>query len=120
MAHLVTVGGAFEAKVLVARLGTEGVVCELRGGVDGPYPMGLVHVYVEEHLLDTARELLQVEPLAVDEGDEILARALPKPGGTWVLVAIVVGLLALTGATIARVMSGNEPKPVPVEQPSEP
>ncbi|HEX9259427.1 MAG TPA: hypothetical protein VF855_07805 [Acidimicrobiales bacterium] len=120
MAHLVTVGGAFEAKVLAARLGTEGVVCELRGGVDGPYPMGSVHVYVEEHMLDAARELLEVEPLGVDDEDELLARALRRPGGSWVLVGIVVALLALTGAAIARVVKAAEPRPIPAEQPARP
>ena len=48
MVRLATVQSGFEAKVLAARLGAEGIVWELRGGVDGPYPMGPVTVLVDE------------------------------------------------------------------------
>jgi hypothetical protein len=58
MVRLLTTSGSFEAKVIAARLGAEGVVWELRGGHDGPYPMGPVHVYVHERDLQTAREML--------------------------------------------------------------
>jgi hypothetical protein len=115
MVKLTTLASSFEAKVLAARLGTEGVVCELRGGVDGPYPMGLVHVYVEEPMLATAVQLLDVEPLEVDEADEVLARALGKPASPWLAIAILVALLALAGASIARVISGAEDRHSPVE-----
>jgi|GEM_PF-749190 len=118
MVRLTTVTSAFEAKVLAARLGTEGVVCELRGGVDGPYPIGNVHVYVEEPMLDTARDLLDdVEELEADAGDELLARALPRPGNAWLLVGVLVALLALAGLSIARVVAGDTPEPPPQEQP---
>ena len=36
----------FEAKLLAALLGAEGVVWELRGDVDGPYPVGGIEVLV--------------------------------------------------------------------------
>ena len=58
MKHLVTLRDGFEAKVLAARLGSEGVLVELRGSIDGPYPLGLIHVYVEEDGLETARTVL--------------------------------------------------------------
>ena len=58
MVHLVTVRSTFEARVVAARLGAEGVVTQLRGAVDGPYPFGDVMVEVREDDLDTARELL--------------------------------------------------------------
>jgi hypothetical protein len=120
MVRLTTVASAFEAKVLAARLGSEGVVCELRGGVDGPYPFGLVHVYVEEPMLDEARFLLvDVEPLPVDEADELLARALPMRNpatSLWWLVAVLLALLALAGASMARVIGGSDHR-TPVEAP---
>jgi len=57
MVHLVSVDSPFEAKVLAARLGAEGIVWELRGAT-GIYPVGRSHVYVDEADLDVARELL--------------------------------------------------------------
>ena len=66
MVRLVTVSGPFEAKLLAARLGAEGMIWELRGGVDGPYPIGPVDVYVEADRLADARELITGEP-ATDE-----------------------------------------------------
>src|SRR5262245_10182899 len=58
MVRLLTTLDQFEARVLAARLGAEGVLWELRGGHDGPYPMGPVHVFVEASDLERARELL--------------------------------------------------------------
>jgi hypothetical protein len=57
MVHLVSVDGPFEAKVLAARLGAEGIVWELRGASD-VYPVGRSDVYVDEENLAAARELL--------------------------------------------------------------
>ena len=59
MVKLVTVDGGFEAKLIRARLGADGVVCELRGSLDGPYPVGLVHIFVPDDELELARELLK-------------------------------------------------------------
>ena len=77
MVRLATVQSGFEAKVLAARLGAEGIVWELRGAVDGPYPMGPVTVLVEEHELDVARELLLVDEVesSFDDADGHLARS---------------------------------------------
>ena len=58
MVHLVTVKTGFEAKLIAARLGADGIVSELRGGVDGPYPIGPVYIYVGATDADLARELL--------------------------------------------------------------
>ena len=54
MVRLLTTLDQFEARVLAARLGAEGVLWELRGGHDGPYPMGPVHVFVEASDLEAA------------------------------------------------------------------
>ena len=53
MVRLTTVGDPIEARIIAARLGSEGVLWELRGGIDGPYPMGPFHVYVAEPDLAT-------------------------------------------------------------------
>ena len=59
MVHLVSVGTSFHARVIAARLGSDGILTELRGAVDGPYPgMGEVGVYVGADEVAVARELL--------------------------------------------------------------
>ena len=58
MVPLVRVGNGFHARVLVARLGSEGIVTQLRGGIDAPYPAGAVEVLVGEADLDDARAIL--------------------------------------------------------------
>jgi hypothetical protein len=58
MVPLIRVGSAFEAKVLAARLGSEGILFELRGNLDGVYPVGDVTVLVPEGELIEAQELL--------------------------------------------------------------
>ena len=74
MVHLVTVDGPFEARVLAARLGAEGIVWELRGASD-VYPVGRSHVYVDEGDLASARELLLTDAVEAvfDDGSEGLA-----------------------------------------------
>jgi hypothetical protein len=59
MERLVTVDSTFEAKLIAARLGSDGVICEIRGGVDGPYPIGPFHICVPVAEFDLARDLLQ-------------------------------------------------------------
>jgi hypothetical protein len=64
------VSDQFEARVLAARLGSEGIVAQLRGGgIDGPYPMGAIEVLVSEDDLEAARELLLADDVesAFDE-----------------------------------------------------
>ncbi|MGH9247490.1 MAG: putative signal transducing protein, partial [Acidimicrobiales bacterium] len=58
MVGLTTVGNGFHARVIAARLGSEGIVTQLRGSVDGPYPMGDVEVMVSAEDLAAAREIL--------------------------------------------------------------
>jgi hypothetical protein len=58
MVHLRTVPDAWQAKVLAARLGSEGIVTHLQGGVAGPYPFGAVSVLVEAGQADLAADLL--------------------------------------------------------------
>ena len=90
MVRLATVAHPFHARVIAARIGCEGIFTELRGGVDGPYPMGDVHVYVPETDLVAAQELLladEVESAFDEEGDD----AHPvSPPALWMVVAAVM------------------------------
>ena len=61
LVRLFTTLDQFEAKVAVAKLGSEGIVSELRGGVSAAYPFGPVHVFVEADRLDEARDILTVD-----------------------------------------------------------
>jgi hypothetical protein len=57
-----TVGSVFEGRVMVARLGAEGILAQLRGANDGPYPLpGPVEVLVASDQVDEARELLMAD-----------------------------------------------------------
>jgi hypothetical protein len=70
MVLLRTVASSFHAHVLAARLGADGIVTQLRGPGEGPYPMGDVRVYVREDDVEVARELLLADEVesAFDEG----------------------------------------------------
>ena len=101
MVLLRTVPSAFHARVLAARLGADGIVTELRGPGEGPYPMGRVHVYVRCDDLDVANELLLADEVesAFDgpADDESMARR------TWrvspAFIALAVFLLVLVAMT---------------------
>ena len=88
--------GTFHARVVVARLGSEGIVTQLRGNVDGPYPMGAVEVLVTEDDLLSARDLLLADDVE-SSFDEVDAEE-RSPGApsyrTW-LFAVASGLVAL-------------------------
>lgn len=96
MVRLATVAHPFHARVIAARVGCEGIVTELRGCVDGPYPsMGDVYVYVPEIDLPVAQELLladEVESAFDDDPDE--AR-LARPPELWLVMAATLLLATL-------------------------
>lgn len=46
------------ARIVAARLGSEGILCQLRGPVDGPYPVGVVEVLVDEAEVPAALAVL--------------------------------------------------------------
>src|SRR5262249_50684505 len=100
MVRLATVQSGFEAKVLAARLGAEGIVWELRGAVDGPYPMGPVVVLVEEHELAVARELLLVDGVE-SSSDDVAAHLERPPILVWLAIAAVV---VVATSTLLRVL----------------
>jgi hypothetical protein len=71
MRYLTTVQGSFHGRVVAARLGTEGILVELRGVWDGPYPLlGAVEVFVSEDQLELSREILLADAVdAAVDGD---------------------------------------------------
>jgi len=65
MVHLTTVMGSFHARVIGARLASEGVAVTFRGLDEGPYPLAFpVDVLVSAEDLSLAREILLAD--AVD------------------------------------------------------
>ena len=93
MVHLRTVPSAFHAHVIAARLGADGIVTQLRGSVDGVYPVGDVAIFVPEAEFESARELLLA--------DEVESAFVASPTGRprWrhrrLVVAVTFGLLLL-------------------------
>ena len=107
MVRLMTADDAFAAKVVAARLGVEGIVWELRGGVDGPYPFGPVQVFVTEADLAEAQAVLAaVSPLDEEEADRDEVDAAGRRNRHTVLVgAGAISLLALGAAELVRLLT---------------
>jgi hypothetical protein len=98
MVRLLTTLDQFEARVLAARLGAEGVLWELRGGHDGPYPMGPVHLYVDAEDLPRAKELLAATVELPTEEERPIDGRPPLA-----LVLVVFGIAAMAVISLARV-----------------
>ncbi len=93
MVHLLSVSDTFHARVIAARLGSDGILTELRGAVDGPYPgMGEVRLYVDERDLKVARELLLADE--VESAFEI------EPEASWRNVSAVPAWLAVAAILV--------------------
>lgn len=98
MVAVARVGDGFHARVLAARLGSEGIVTQLRGGgLDGPYPMGDVEVLVGASDLGAARELLLADEVesafdtvSADDFETVPVRMGPA---TWVVVVVIAVLV---------------------------
>ena len=58
MVRLTTAANAMQARIIAARLGSEGIVWELRGSVDGPLALGPVEVLVDADGFESAAELM--------------------------------------------------------------
>ncbi len=100
MVPLMTASSSFEAKVIAARLGSEGILFEVRGSLDSVYPLGNVTILVPADELDTAREVLMVDDVEdafadmdFPQHDEAAIRSWTS-GPVWRLAA-VAGLVAL-------------------------
>ena len=91
MVPLATTRSAFEARVLAARLGAEGILWQLRGGTaDSMYPVGSVDVLVAEDDLEKARELLDTDMGDAFEDGEADAEVDDRATQWWMAVVVVV------------------------------
>jgi len=94
------VTSAFQARVVAARLGADGIPVQLTGSVDGPYPMGTTTLWVLAADEVEARSLLLIDEAewclrdaedAEQDGGEAPER--PRPGPVpLLLLAVPVGM----------------------------
>jgi hypothetical protein len=79
MVHLKMAGSQFEARVVMARLGADGILTQLRGGGEGPYPLpGAVEVLVDASQADDARQLLLADQVEAVFDDHDGGRAVDR------------------------------------------
>lgn len=108
-ALLTSTSNTFEARVIQARLQAEGLDPELRGAVDGPYPvnvgaLGEVTLYVPEEQLEDARlVLLSVEVEEAVGTEQRGPRTTPLRPAEWLGIAAV--LLAVLVLVATRVVA---------------
>src|SRR5215207_547021 len=95
MVRLATVGTSFHARVIAARLGSEGIVTDLRGNVDGFYPVGVAHVYVDQADLAEAQEILMADDVesAFDEPEDV--PELGTPPALWLVFGAILAMAAV-------------------------
>ncbi len=99
MVHLLSVHDEFHARLIAARLGSDGILTELRPPLGGPYPLrGEVGVYVGEGDLSLARELLLADQAEGPPADDASVDAEERAPGSSLLgppvrVAVVTFLL---------------------------
>src|SRR4051812_46148951 len=91
MVPVARVSNGFHARVVAARLGSEGIVTQLRGGIDSPYPMGDIDVLVGEDDLDDAKAILLADEVESAFEDEEEPDAGRRRIGPW----LAAGLAAL-------------------------
>ena len=100
MVPLTSAANAVQARIIAAHLGAAGLLWELRGNVDGPYPVGQVDILVEADDLDVARALVLHEDerdASVTDGD-----ALRTPRELWF---VLLALLVVAAFTLVRVLA---------------
>jgi primosomal protein N' len=96
MERLTSVNGSFPARVLAARLHSEGLDCELRGALDSVYrltvgDMARVDVFVPADQMDDARLVMLVDEVdAAYESDEPPSYTSARSWLMWTAVAAVV------------------------------
>lgn len=98
MSRLVTTTH-YDARVLVARLGSEGLVAEARESGGTAYPGGPVQVWVLTSQLEHAKELLEPEPLEAED-DYDHTRKVTKRFGLFLLF----GFVLMIAVPLARVL----------------
>src|SRR5262245_24643578 len=100
MVPLTTAANPVAARIIAAHLGAEGIVWELRGNVDGPYPVGPVEVLVAEEDLDVARQVVvEQEP---DDEVPVHDQLGSTPRELWLLlITVLIAALVLLGRLLA-------------------
>jgi hypothetical protein len=107
MERLTSVNGSFPARVLAARLHSEGLDCELRGALDSVYrltvgDMARVDVYVPADQMEDARLVMLVDEVdAAYEGGE---NRRPTAARSWLMWTAVAAVVFFTVAPLARAL----------------
>jgi hypothetical protein len=104
MVPVATAGSSFEARVIAARLGADGIVWQFRGTLDGPLgpiPGGQVTVLVVEDDYEAARDLLLADEVESSFTDPTRPRRSARPGAWW----IAAGVALVIVFTLARLGS---------------
>jgi hypothetical protein len=104
--RLTTVRGTFAARVLEARLASEGIRCELHGSLGGPYPLtvgegAFVDVYVPADEIDDARYVMladEIDAVFDDDGDGTPARRVARAGPRWIALLAIAALVLVSMA----------------------
>jgi Putative prokaryotic signal transducing protein len=115
MVPLTTVANPMAARILAAHLGAEGIVWQLRGDVDGPYPVGPVEVLVPADDLEVARAVVasaDADAVAVagdepglDAADDIDVEAATDRHGRPVrMLILVVGVVLVVLFALGRLL----------------
>jgi Putative prokaryotic signal transducing protein len=114
MVPLTTAANPLAARILAAHLGAEGIVWQLRGNVDGPYPVGPVEVLVPADDLELARAVVasaDADPviaaddeLGMDAADGTDAEVADRHGRPVRTLILVVGLLLVVLFALGRVL----------------
>lgn len=100
MVPIATAADPFEAKLLAARLGAEGIVWELRGNVDGVYPIGPFQVLVEADAAGAAHDLLDDPPPVAS-----VEREADAVGPRFSTAAVVAAVAVVVLFTLARMLA---------------
>jgi hypothetical protein len=107
MERLTSVSGSFPARVLAARLHSEGLDCELRGALDSVYrltvgDMARVDVYVPSDQMEDARLVMLVDEVdAACEGDEERRSTTAR---TWLMWTALAAVVLFTAAPLVRAL----------------
>src|SRR5262245_58940758 len=103
MVPVATAATPFEANVIAARLGAEGLLWELSGNVGGPFGIGPVQVLVAEDDAAVARELLLVDEVEAVFEDTDLEPARNHAIDMWVVSGAIAFSVLFTIARIAAI-----------------
>ena len=111
MVHVATASGPFHARVIAARLGAAGILCEVQGGPGGTYPLGgCVEVLAPSDEADEARALLAADDAAASMIDRVEAAFGAEPDRAHapegMRLAVWAGMLVLLVLLAASVAAG--------------